>query len=145
MRATALLLLPLVAACAPAAGPPAGRAVASVEVRTFALEPSGTALEVQGAECLAEAPGLRFAFQSPGTVPVPADVAGPIAVRCASGGRSGEQALLPGAGSAPRGYAVAPSIGVGIRSGGDLSLGVGTWVTPAPRAPAYQQVRVVLR
>jgi hypothetical protein len=143
MRA-ALLLLPALAACAPTPGPPVGRAVGSIEVRTFAAEPSGTALEVRGADCVAEAPGFRFAFRSPGTVPVPAGPARPVTLRCAAGGRSGEQVVIPGAATGT-GVTAVPSIGIGIGSGGDVDLGIGAWVTPAPRAPGYEQVRVVLR
>jgi hypothetical protein len=164
-RAFALAALPLlVVACAPA--PPVAqgalpaRAETSFEVRTLAMAPSGVDLEVRGIDCVAEAEGFRLAFRSPATVAVPdlGPSSPPVLVRCAGGGRSGEQTALPRPAGAARAYDVYPTIGIGVGygSGGGwgwgngTSVGVGLGTNIAPRtvgtgATRYSDVRVVLR
>jgi hypothetical protein len=147
-----MICLPLLAACAaaPQTGGLPDRAANAFTVRTFAAAPSGLDLEVRGVDCSAEAEGFRTDFRTPAAVVVP--TAGPsyrpVTVRCAGGGRSGAAIAAPRAGTRSGGVSVMPSIGIGVGSGGDFGVGIGTWLAPS-QVPdgtlVYDDVRVVLR
>jgi hypothetical protein len=142
LRLPALLLL--AAGCT--AGAPGGAPPGSFEVRALAARGDGTLAPVEGAACVAEAPGFRQVFTAPGRVDVPPLGAPPPSIRvaCTAQGREGVQVAIP---EGVAGTMVYPSIGIGVGSGGDVGVGLSTWLSPAPWGGQvrYGDLAIVLR
>lgn len=127
-----------------------GRAQTTFAVRTAATGASGVVLDVGGIDCVAETAGYSVAFRTPArvAVPDPGPGAAPVTVRCAGGGRTGEAVARARPVRGFDGVVAYPSIGIGIRSGGDVGVGIGAGISPVATRPtrvSYPDVRVLLR
>jgi hypothetical protein len=140
----------------PASGvslPPGGSATVVV---ARALGPEG---EITGAQCRLFSRYFSAEFASPGAVAVPdlGRAAPVVQVSCTAEGLRGEASVGPDfRAGGYSGYGGGTTIGVGVATGGDVSVGIGTFWSPwgwggggvGPYGPVrvrYPEVRVQMR